>query len=97
MKFSVDQQGCVYVFVAGQLPAGRAVRGEGILNTSVAYYLPYGSLRHDPNPEEECLQSQVEVGSSMVLHAKCSYSVSVLFLILFLILYFYYHLLSSYC
>lgn len=45
----------------GQPPTGRAVRGEGILNTSVAYYLPYGSLRHDPNPEEECLQSQSQV------------------------------------
>ncbi|KAG0723935.1 Male-specific lethal 1-like 1 [Chionoecetes opilio] len=49
------------LLLKGQLPAGRAVRGEGILNTSVAYYLPYGSLRHDPNPEEECLQSQVEI------------------------------------
>ncbi|KAK8744087.1 hypothetical protein OTU49_000993 [Cherax quadricarinatus] len=40
---------------------GRAVRGEGILNTSVSYYLPYGILIQDPNPEEECLQAQVEI------------------------------------
>ncbi|XP_071515242.1 uncharacterized protein [Panulirus ornatus] len=45
----------------GQPPTGRAVRGEGILNTSVAYYLPYGALIQDPNPEEECLQAQVEI------------------------------------
>lgn len=40
---------------------GRSVRGEGILNTSVTYYLPYGGIIQDPNPEEECLQAQVEV------------------------------------
>lgn len=49
--------------VSGQPPSGRAVRGEGILNTSVAYYLPYGALVKDPNPEEECFQSQVEVNT----------------------------------
>nr|XP_053628106.1 uncharacterized protein LOC128685574 [Cherax quadricarinatus] len=46
---------------SGQPPMGRAVRGEGILNTSVSYYLPYGILIQDPNPEEECLQAQVEI------------------------------------
>lgn len=40
---------------------GRSVRGEGILNTSVTYFLPYGGIIQDPNPEEECLQAQVEV------------------------------------
>lgn len=51
----------------GQPPTGRAVRGEGILNTSVAYYLPYGALIQDPNPEEECLQAQVEVTELLML------------------------------
>ncbi|KAK4309415.1 hypothetical protein Pmani_018960 [Petrolisthes manimaculis] len=49
------------LLLKGQPPSGRAVRGEGILNTSVAYYLPYGALVKDPNPEEECFQSQVEI------------------------------------
>ncbi|XP_042216144.1 male-specific lethal 1 homolog isoform X2 [Homarus americanus] len=49
------------LLLKGQPPAGRPVRGEGILNTSVSYYLPYGILVQDPNPEEECLQAQVEI------------------------------------
>lgn len=49
------------LLLKGQPPTGRAVRGEGILNTSVSYYLPYGILVEDPNPEEECLQAQVEI------------------------------------
>lgn len=49
------------LLLKGQPLTGRSVRADGILNTGIAYYLPYGSLRHDPNPEEECLQSQVEI------------------------------------
>lgn len=45
----------------GKTPGAVTVRGEGILNTTVTYYLPYGSYIHDPNPEEECLQAQVEI------------------------------------
>ncbi|XP_037798328.1 male-specific lethal 1 homolog isoform X1 [Penaeus monodon] len=47
--------------IRGEPPMGRSVRGDGILNTSVTYYLPYGGIIQDPNPEEECLQAQVEI------------------------------------
>ncbi|XP_068211350.1 male-specific lethal 1 homolog isoform X2 [Palaemon carinicauda] len=45
----------------GKTPGAVTVRGEGILNTTVTYFLPYGNYIHDPNPEEECLQAQVEI------------------------------------
>ncbi|XP_042883859.1 male-specific lethal 1 homolog isoform X2 [Penaeus japonicus] len=49
------------LLLKGEPPMGRSVRGEGILNTSVTYFLPYGGIIQDPNPEEECLQAQVEI------------------------------------
>ncbi|XP_064091709.1 male-specific lethal 1-like 1 isoform X3 [Macrobrachium nipponense] len=54
-------QGQTFGRKGGKTPGAVTVRGDGILNTTVTYFLPYGSYIHDPNPEEECLQAQVEI------------------------------------